>query len=60
MQGDFVIQVRPDADPAHGVLRGRIEHVDSGHSARFQSIEELVSFIAAHIQPAQDESAEAR
>lgn len=60
MQGDFVIQVRPDADPARGIFRGRIEHVDSGQSARFQSLEELASFIAAHIQPAQDESPETR
>jgi hypothetical protein len=38
----FVIQLRADADLARGVVRGRIEHVVSGTSARFESVDELL------------------
>jgi len=45
MRGDFVIQLRSGGDLNRETLQGRIEHVDSGRSARFQSVEELVSFV---------------
>jgi hypothetical protein len=48
MQGDFVIQVRPDVDLDCGVFSGRVEHVDSGQSARFRSVEELLVFVQRH------------
>ncbi len=54
MQGDFVIQVRPDVDPDRGIFHGRIEHVDSGRSARFRSLEELVAFVVLHAQTQAD------
>jgi hypothetical protein len=50
MQGDFVIQVRPDADLDRGIFQGRVEHMDSGQSARFRTVDELVAFIIQHAQ----------
>jgi hypothetical protein len=41
----FVIQLRADADPGAGVLRGRIEHIGSGRAARFESVDELVGYL---------------
>ncbi len=45
MRGDFVIQVKTDADSNNESFHGRVEHMDSGVSARFRSAGELVSFI---------------
>jgi hypothetical protein len=39
----FVVQLRADADPAHGVVRGRIEHLTSGAAAVFESVEQLLA-----------------
>ncbi|HTT63944.1 MAG TPA: hypothetical protein VMG35_18965 [Bryobacteraceae bacterium] len=47
MQRDFVIQIRPDADVRAGQLEGRVEHIDSGRSSHFKSVEELVAFLTA-------------
>ena len=43
VQRAFVVQLRADADPARGVVRGRIEHMISGSVARFESAEELIA-----------------
>jgi hypothetical protein len=37
----FVVQFRADADPARGKLAGRVEHVASGRTANFQSVDDL-------------------
>lgn len=37
----FVIQFRSDAQTSTGKLPGRVEHVASGRTATFQSVEEL-------------------
>ncbi len=50
MRGDFVIQVKTDAGLNSESFHGRVEHMDSGHSARFRSTEELVTFIRETIQ----------
>jgi hypothetical protein len=42
----FVVQLSSDADPGHGRLVGRVEHVDSGRSTRFASAEEMNAFFA--------------
>jgi len=42
----FVVQFRVGTDLEHGRLDGRVEHVMSGHATRFQSLEELVAFMA--------------
>ena len=41
----FVVQLRADADPARGVVRGRIEHIVSGAAALFESVEQLVDWM---------------
>ena len=50
MLGDFVIQVRPDVEPGRAVFQGRVEHMDSGHSAHFQTADELIAFIIQRVQ----------
>jgi hypothetical protein len=42
----FVIQLTADADPGHGLLVGRVEHVPSGLRVRFASGEEMNEFFA--------------
>ena len=42
----FVVQFAGGADVAQGVVLGRVEHVVSAHAARFQTLEELLGFIA--------------
>lgn len=51
----FVIQLRSDSDPPHGPLRGRVEHVMSGESEPFASLEDLVAFMARYA-PAREPS----
>src|SRR5262249_34332688 len=43
----FVVQFGRDTDVETGRLAGRVEHVVSGHVARFQSLDELVGFMTA-------------
>jgi len=43
----FVVHLRSDADLPAGRFVGRVEHVHSGDAMHFQSIEELVAFMAA-------------
>jgi hypothetical protein len=42
----FVIQFRESTDIDAGRLEGKIEHISSYQSARFQSVEELLAFVA--------------
>jgi hypothetical protein len=42
----FVVQLREHADMERCSWTGRIEHVVSGRATRFQSLEELTTFIA--------------
>lgn len=42
----FVVWLRADCRPAEGEYRGRVEHVRSGNLAHFESIEELLAFLA--------------
>ena len=41
----FVVQVHADAKAEQGQWQGRVEHIVSYRSARFQSIEELLAFM---------------
>ena len=41
----FVVQLQPGAEFERGKFAGLVEHVDSGRSKRFHSIEELASFM---------------
>jgi hypothetical protein len=47
----FVVHLRTDADLRGGRVVGRVEHVHSGDAMHFQSIEELISFMAALLDP---------
>jgi len=42
----FVVHFRVSSDVAHGQVAGRVEHVVSGQSTHFNSLEELLTFIA--------------
>jgi len=42
----FLVQLTAEASPALAALGGRVEHVSSGRSARFESREELWDFVA--------------
>jgi hypothetical protein len=44
-QRAFVVQIHADAEVAQGQVWGRVEHIVSGQSARFQCVEELVAFM---------------
>jgi hypothetical protein len=41
----FLVRLDADADPTHGLLFGRVEHLASGERADFTSPEELEGFI---------------
>jgi hypothetical protein len=41
----FVVQFSPETSPADGRLGGRAEHVHSGRSARFESLDQLLAFV---------------
>ena len=41
----FVVHLRTNSDVLHGHIAGRVEHVVSGQSIHFDSLEELLAFI---------------
>ena len=45
VQRAFVVQLAADADLKAGVVLGRVEHVTTGKSRRFTSIDELLGFM---------------
>jgi hypothetical protein len=42
----FVVHFRVNSDVTQGRLAGRVEHVVSGQSVHFASLEELLAFMA--------------
>ncbi len=52
--GAFVVQFRESTDIAAGRLEGRIEHIASYKSARFESAEELLAFIGRVLSDLRD------
>src|SRR6185295_17801524 len=50
----FLVHLRTDAHLRGGRIVGRVEHVQSGDAAHFQSLEELVSFITILLEPDQN------
>ncbi len=48
----YVLKLRRAAAPVTGGLSGRLEHVATGHQCDFNSIDELLSCLAAHASPA--------
>lgn len=52
----FVVQVHADAKVEQGQWLGRVEHLVSFQSKRFQSLEELLAFIVKVLsEPEQEE-----
>ena len=47
----FVVQLREHSDVERGQWTGRVEHVASGQAAHFQSVEELLAFMARVLAP---------
>ena len=45
-QWAFVVQFRAETEVERGACTGRVEHVVSGQAMHFQSLEELLAFIA--------------
>ncbi|ETX05535.1 MAG: hypothetical protein ETSY2_22400 [Candidatus Entotheonella gemina] len=48
----FVLQIRADSRVENGHLAGRVEHVVSGRTTHFQSVDELLTFIAGALREA--------
>ena len=42
----FVVHFRTSSNVARGLVAGRVEHVVSGQSTHFDSLEELLAFMA--------------
>jgi len=53
----FVVQFRAETDAGHGHITGRIEHVASRQTARFQSWMEMRTFMVRVLRQAQSRSA---
>lgn len=51
----FVVQFRGNAKAREGQLEGRVEHVASGRTANFQSIEELPQLLLDMLRTASSE-----
>lgn len=47
----FLVHLRTDADIPAGRVVGRVEHVHTGDATHFQSIEELLAFMAILLSP---------
>ena len=41
----FVVHLRTNSEVLHGPIAGRVEHVVSGQSTHFESLEELLAFM---------------
>jgi hypothetical protein len=44
--GAFVVQFRRETDIGAGRLRGRVEHIATYRAARFDSLDQLMAFMA--------------
>jgi hypothetical protein len=55
----FVVQLRWDVAVEQGDLRGRVEHLNSMQAGHFESVEDLIAFIARVVAalPADDDRA---
>ena len=50
IQRAFVVQLHAEANVEHGRMMGRVEHVQSGQAARFQTLDELLEFFRRMLQ----------
>ena len=51
-QAAFVVQFVAGSDLRGGEVGGRVEHVASGRSARFESVDDLLRFLEQALQQA--------
>ena len=42
----YLLKLHVDADPGHGLVTGRLEHLQSGRLLHFTTLEELVACLA--------------
>jgi len=49
-----VVQFGEATAPSEGTFVGRIEHIDSGRSTRFASLQELTGFVAEVLAVVED------
>jgi hypothetical protein len=49
----FVVQFAGGPVPTESVFAGRVEHIESGRSRRFASLDELTAFVAQAIVQAE-------
>ncbi len=54
VQRAFVVHFRTSSNVARGPIKGRVEHVVSGQGVHFDSLEELLAFMA-HVLTQQKE-----
>jgi hypothetical protein len=54
----FVVQFRTETELEQGHWVGRVEHVVSGHAARFHSLDELRAFLARVLATVRAQSTE--
>ena len=45
----FVLQLADDAEPGTGALKGRAVHIDSGESAPFDDMAQLLRFLESRL-----------
>jgi hypothetical protein len=48
----FVVHLHLDANPARGRVSGRIQHTHTNDAAHFESVDELLDFIAERVSAA--------
>jgi hypothetical protein len=58
MRRGFVIQLNSDVELDQAKFVGRVEHVDSGRSDGFRSVEELVKFIEQTVKEIEETARE--
>ena len=54
----YVVKLRRDSDPARGQVVGRLEHIDSGRSRPFNSVDELIAVLLSDLASIQRETSE--
>jgi hypothetical protein len=54
-KGSFVIKFKPETNVANDRFYGRIEHVGSGQTIRFDSLEQLLEFLRRVLKDVCDE-----
>ena len=54
--GTFVVQLRAGSDVSQRQLSGRVEHVVSGESEPFASLEALLAFMARFTETGSEEA----